>query len=129
VTFGLLGADSAGAAETDDESGMCQFCKGTGFLNCIRCKGTGQALKIGWADKYEDCPECQATGMAICARCDTTGLSKTRFKSLKKDRRLLKLVNQNLYNTPKLTPENRAEMRSRMDAAIAAAEVKLGATA
>mmetsp|Transcript_45388 Transcript_45388/g.82951 ORF Transcript_45388/g.82951 Transcript_45388/m.82951 type:complete len:231 (-) Transcript_45388:79-771(-) len=127
---GLLGgaaSPSGAAAMVVEETGnTCIACTGSGFLECLRCKGTGQMSVIGFTDKYDNCTECAATGRAICPRCDCTGLSKARFKALRKDRKFLKAVNQNLFSHPILDAEGRGQIRAKMDAAISAAEERLG---
>lgn len=73
----LSGMENAlGGALTDEEGTLfqirhhisCPGCRGTGFVNCQRCKGRGFGRSFGllsWI-AHRDCPDCDGKGWMRC---------------------------------------------------------------
>eukprot|EP00440_Ansanella_granifera_P016411 gb/GFBE01017829.1/.p1 GENE.gb/GFBE01017829.1/~~gb/GFBE01017829.1/.p1 ORF type:complete len:241 (+),score=40.46 gb/GFBE01017829.1/:1-723(+) len=108
-----------------EDADYCMDCKGTQFLQCYRCKGTGQMTGLEDVSKVSDCMECEATGRKPCGFCFATGLPQTKLRPYLRDAKFKKVVARN--QKKKADKEGMEEVRKNIKAAIEDLEARRAA--
>ncbi|MBF0409755.1 MAG: hypothetical protein HQM10_20610 [Candidatus Riflebacteria bacterium] len=71
-------SEANAAFRIDIREDSCRYCRGTGYVTCTRCNGSGGIIVSGPnGPVYQTCNQCMGTGRERCTFCNGTGVIHT----------------------------------------------------